>query len=86
MRSFHKQKHTCAACGFPNKKTRRFDGVLRKVRGRKGQGTGNMSYLKDMPRRFKNHFKEENVYKKALPEKEKSKELKRSTIPRRKLL
>ena len=29
-----------------------------------------MKYLKDIPRKFKNHFRCENIYKKALPEKE----------------
>lgn len=29
-----------------------------KVRGRRGQGTGRMSYLKDLPRRAKNQFRE----------------------------
>ena len=82
------KKKTCAACGFPNAKTRRYDGVLSKVRRRKGLGTGRMSYLKTIDRKFKNHFREENVYKKALPEKEKPKDktLPRSKVPRRKLL
>ena len=47
-----------------------------------------MKYLKSIDRRFKNHFREENVYKKALPEKPKNQEKKLplSKIPRRKLL
>ena len=48
-----------------------------------------MKYLKDIPRKFKNHFRCENIYKKALPEKP-AKEKKEgesiySVKPRRKL-
>ena len=68
---------------------RRYDGVYGKVRGRKGQGTGRMKYLKDIPRKFRNHFRCENIYKKALPEKapkeKKEGEMVYSVIPRRKL-
>ncbi len=69
---------------------RRYDGVYGKVRSRKGQGTGRMKYLKDIPRKFRNNFRCENVYKKALPEKEvkdKKEEgkMKYAVIPRRKL-
>lgn len=45
-----------------------------------------MRYKKDIPRKFRNGFREENVYKKALPAKEAKKELTYSKIPRRKLL
>ena len=65
---------------------RRQDGVYRKVRGRKGQGTGRMKYLKEVPRKYRNNFRCENVYKKALPEKEKKEGLNYAKIPRRKLL
>ena len=34
-----------------------------KVRARRGQGTGRMSYLKDLPRRAKNQFREGTVPK-----------------------
>ncbi len=68
---------------------RRYDGVYGKVRGRKGQGTGRMKYLKEVPRKFRNQFRCENVYKKALPEKEKKEKegekLSYAKIPRRKL-
>ena len=49
-----------------------------------------MKYLKDIPRKFRNNFRCENVYKKALPpapvkeEKDKDK-IKYAVIPRRKL-
>ena len=65
---------------------RRYDGTNCKVRGRKGEGSGSMRYKKDIPRKFRNHFREENVYKKALPSKPEKKEFTRAKIPRRKLL
>nr|AGE89248.1 ribosomal protein L37 [Cryptocaryon irritans] len=55
--SYHKQKKSCAACGFPSARLRRFDGWALKVRGRKGQGTGRMKYMKDIPRKAKNGFR-----------------------------
>ena len=88
-RAFHRQKKECGACGFPRTTMRRYDGVYGKVRGRKGQGTGRMKYLKDIPRKFRNNFRCENVYKKALPEKpvkeKKEGKMVYSVIPRRKL-
>ena len=88
-RAFHRQKKECGACGFPRTTMRRYDGVYRKVRGRKGQGTGRMKYLKDVPRKFRNGFRNENVYRKALAvtekEKEKKEGLNYAKIPRRKL-
>ena len=88
-RAFHRQKKECGACGFPRTTMRRYDGVYGKVRGRKGQGTGRMKYLKDIPRKFKNNFRCENVYKKALPVKEVKKnedgKVTYSVKPRRKL-
>jgi hypothetical protein len=44
---------------------RHYDGWACKVRGRKGQGTGRMSYLKTVPQRAKNGFREENNFVKA---------------------
>ena len=63
---------------------RKYVGVNPKVRSRKGEGSGSMRYKKDIPRKFRNNFREENVYKKAIPKTEKKKE--RAVIPRRKLL
>ena len=83
-RTFHRQKKVCGACGFPSKKMRKYVGVNCKVRSRKGEGSGSMRYKKDIPRKFRNNFREENVYKKAIPKTEKKKE--RAVIPRRKLL
>ena len=45
-----------------------------------------MRYKKDIPRKFRNGFREENVYKQALPTNEAKKELPYAKIPRRKLL
>ena len=87
-RTYHRQNKICASCGFPRKKMRHYDGVNCKVRGRRGQGTGRMKYLKDIPRKFRNHFREENVFLKVIGKNEKNekKELKRAVVPRRKLL
>ena len=94
-RAYHRQKKICGACGFPITTMRRYDGVYGKVRARKGQGTGRMKYLKDIPRKFRNHFRCENIYQKALPQKEEgkkeqnkdedNKKIQYAKIPRRKL-
>eukprot|EP00693_Jakoba_libera_P001489 EC690501.1.p3 GENE.EC690501.1~~EC690501.1.p3 ORF type:complete len:84 (+),score=23.62 EC690501.1:84-335(+) len=59
-RSFHLQKKVCASCGYPSPKIRRFNWGA-KAKRRTTTGTGRMSYLKSIPRRFKNHFQEERV-------------------------
>ena len=84
-RSFHRQKKTCASCGFPKKTIRHYVGVNKRVKSVRGQGTGRMKYLKTIPRKFYNGFRCENNYKKALPTKEEKKELTYAKIPRRKL-
>ena len=92
-RAFHRQNKICGACGFPRKTMRRYDGMNIKVRGRKGQGTGKMKYLKEVPRRFRNNFRCKNSYTACLEangikkeaNKEEKKELQRKKIPRRKL-
>ena len=86
-KTYHIQKSQCGACGFPASKMRRYDGWGCKVRGRKGQGTGRMRYLKDVPRRAKNNFQEENVYKRASTAKTNSVKgkLVKAKIPRRRL-
>lgn len=55
--SFHRQKKTCSACGFPNAKIRSFQWGQKAIR-RRTTGTGRMRHLKTMPRRFKNGFRE----------------------------
>ncbi|KAK1991483.1 hypothetical protein LX36DRAFT_753562 [Colletotrichum falcatum] len=54
-RSLHIQKHTCASCGYPAAKTRKYN-WSEKAKRRKTTGTGRMRYLKDVSRRFKNGF------------------------------
>jgi len=61
------------------------DGWGGKVRSRKGQGSGKMSYLKDVPRRARHCFRTENVFVKAIGGKKQNDKLKRSNIPRRRL-
>ncbi|KAH3681908.1 hypothetical protein WICPIJ_007128 [Wickerhamomyces pijperi] len=54
-RSFHIQKKTCAACGYPAAKTRSHNWALKSKR-RTTTGTGRQQYLKNLPRRAKNNF------------------------------
>ncbi|QPG74236.1 60S ribosomal protein L37A [Brettanomyces nanus] len=54
-RSFHIQKKTCSSCGYPAAKMRRFNWAA-KAKRRRTTGTGRMSYLKYVSRKFKNHF------------------------------
>merc|ERR1711939_1148482 len=56
-RSFHKQHKTCASCGYPSAKIRSYNWGM-KAKRRKTTGTGKMSYLKHVSRRFKNGFRE----------------------------
>ncbi|RHZ44613.1 hypothetical protein Glove_718g18 [Diversispora epigaea] len=66
-RAFHNQKKKCAQCGYPNAKTRSYN-WSEKGKRRKTTGTGRMRYLKHLPRRFKNGFREGTVAKKrAVP-------------------
>jgi large subunit ribosomal protein L37e len=62
--SYHKQTHTCSACGYPSATLRKckifklnIDGWSKKVQQRKGTGTGRMRYLKTIPRVYKNQIK-----------------------------
>ncbi|WPT10926.1 60S ribosomal protein L37-A [Picochlorum sp. SENEW3] len=54
-RSFHKQKATCASCGYPASKIRKYNWSVKAIR-RKTTGTGRMRYLKVVQRRAKNGF------------------------------
>merc|ERR1719254_417242 len=56
-RSFHYQKKRCASCGYPSAKIRCYE-WSKKAKRRKATGTGRMTYLKTLPRRFKNGFRE----------------------------
>ncbi|CAO3638705.1 unnamed protein product [Mucor hiemalis] len=64
-RSFHKQKKTCAQCGYPAAKIRSFN-WSEKGQRRKTTGTGRMANLKDVQRRFKNGFREGTQAKKVV--------------------
>ncbi len=63
------------------------DGWGCKVRARKGQGTGRMSFLKNVPRRAKNGFRENRVLAKIRPERPQNndKQLHKAKIPKRRL-
>ncbi|EED13836.1 60S ribosomal protein L37 [Talaromyces stipitatus ATCC 10500] len=54
-RSFHIQKSTCANCGYPAAKTRKYN-WSEKAKRRKTTGTGRMRYLKTVDRKFHNGF------------------------------
>ena len=61
--SYHLQKSRCARCAYPAPKIRSFNWGYKAIR-RRTTGTGRMRYLKNVPRRFKNGFREGTV---ALP-------------------
>ncbi|KAF5014677.1 hypothetical protein F66182_14257 [Fusarium sp. NRRL 66182] len=54
-RSFHIQKSTCANCGYPAAKVRKYN-WSEKAKRRKTTGTGRMRYLKTVDRKFQNGF------------------------------
>jgi large subunit ribosomal protein L37e len=56
-RSYHIQKATCGACGYPSARKRNYNWSTKAI-GRRTTGTGRMRYLKTLPRRFKNGFRE----------------------------
>ncbi|KAJ9066516.1 60S ribosomal protein L37B [Entomophthora muscae] len=62
-RSFHNQKKTCASCGYPAAKIRKFNWSEKAIR-RKTTGTGRMAHLRSVHQRFKNGFREGTVAKK----------------------
>ncbi|EGD95547.1 60S ribosomal protein L37 [Trichophyton tonsurans CBS 112818] len=55
LRSLHIQKHTCASCGYPAAKMRKYNWSQKALR-RRTTGTGRMRYLKSVDRKFKNGF------------------------------
>jgi len=63
-RSFHIQKSRCASCGYPSAKLRKYNWGAKALR-RRTTGTGRMRYLKHLPRRFKNGFREGTQAKKV---------------------
>lgn len=56
-RSFHVQKSTCAACGYPSARRRHYEWSVKGKR-RKTTGTGRMAHLRSVHRRFRNGFRE----------------------------
>lgn len=54
-RSFHNQKKTCSSCGYPAAKLRKYNWSA-KAKRRRTTGTGRMTYLKYVSRRFRNGF------------------------------
>ncbi len=60
--SFHRQKKQCASCAYPEAKIRHFEWG-QKAKRRRTTGTGRTQHLKDLPRRFKNGFREGSVAK-----------------------
>nr|ALS05187.1 60S ribosomal protein L37 [Tortanus dextrilobatus] len=58
--SFHIQKKTCSACGFPAAKIRKYNWSV-KAKRRKTTGTGRMRHLGDVRRKFRNGFREGTV-------------------------
>ena len=55
--SYHIQKKVCGACGYPSARNRHYNWGKKMIR-RKNRGTGRMRYEKELPRRFKNGFRE----------------------------
>nr|ALS05238.1 60S ribosomal protein L37 [Tortanus dextrilobatus] len=58
--SFHIQKKTCSACGFPAAKIRKYNWSV-KAKRRKTTGTARMRHLGDVRRKFRNGFREGTV-------------------------
>jgi large subunit ribosomal protein L37e len=56
-RSFHIQKSRCSACAYPATRIRTYNWSVKAIR-RKTTGTGRMRHLRNLPRRFKNNFRE----------------------------
>ncbi|XP_055338454.1 probable 60S ribosomal protein L37-A [Paramacrobiotus metropolitanus] len=64
--SYHIQKHLCASCGYPHVRIRSYNWSV-KAKRRRTTGTGRISHLRSVYRRFKNGFRE------GLPDLEKRK-------------
>ncbi|XP_074600145.1 large ribosomal subunit protein eL37-like [Brevipalpus obovatus] len=54
--SYHIQKKRCASCGYPARRTRKYNWSEKAIR-RKTTGTGRCRHLKKVHRRFKNGVK-----------------------------
>jgi len=55
--ALHCQKKVCAACAYPAARKRSYNWGRKAIR-RKTTGTGRMRYMKSLPRRAKNGFRE----------------------------
>ncbi|THG07269.1 hypothetical protein TEA_001859 [Camellia sinensis var. sinensis] len=55
--SFHLQKSRCSACAFPAARKRTCHRSVKAIQ-RKTTGTGQMRYLRNVPRRFNSSFRE----------------------------
>ena len=55
--SLHTQSGVCGSCAYPSAKVRHYNWGL-KVQRRRTTGTGRMRYMKSLPRRFKNGFRQ----------------------------
>jgi len=55
--SFHIQKATCSSCGYPHARLRKYHWAHKALR-RRTTGSGRMQYMRDLPRRAKNGFRE----------------------------
>ncbi|OIR59200.1 MAG: 60S ribosomal protein L37 [Amphiamblys sp. WSBS2006] len=56
-RAYHIQKKTCASCGYPSAKIRKYN-WSEKAKRRKAQGTGRMRHMKEVSRKALGGFKE----------------------------
>eukprot|EP00164_Ancoracysta_twista_P000226 GFYU01000325.1.p2 GENE.GFYU01000325.1~~GFYU01000325.1.p2 ORF type:complete len:107 (-),score=15.23 GFYU01000325.1:63-338(-) len=63
-RAYHLQKGVCGACGYPSARKRTYNWAEKAIR-RKTTGSGRMRHLKELPRRFKNGFREGTQAKKV---------------------
>ncbi|EFC40681.1 predicted protein [Naegleria gruberi] len=68
-RSYHIQKKTCASCGFPSPKIRKYQWAYKAIR-RNTTGTGRCRYLKLALRRERNGWKVGSTPKAAVNNKQ----------------
>nr|CDS26601.1 ribosomal protein L37a [Hymenolepis microstoma] len=65
-KSYHIQKKTCASCGYPSAKMRKYNWSVKALR-RRTTGTGRCLHLKSVQRRFKNGFRTGQAKPRAKP-------------------
>eukprot|EP00127_Corallochytrium_limacisporum_P001519 Clim_evm4s63 gene=Clim_evmTU4s63 len=56
-RSFHIQNKDCGRCGYPAARKRKYNWGQKSIR-RRTTGTGRMTYLKQVQRKFRHQFRE----------------------------